>query len=161
MTKVELTWFEVAMAANVGLARQLAALRAGRPDRHGYHGLGWTEHCEGACGELAVAKIMGIYWNGSIDSFKLPDLGGNLQVRTRSGDNYELIVRLNDANADRFILVTGRAPIFTVRGWIAGSAAKRDKWIQTHGNRPAAFFVPQHALEPMSALKIAQNHDQE
>jgi hypothetical protein len=152
--KIHLTWFEVAMAANVGVMRQLAALRAGRPDRHGYQGLGWTEHCEGACGELVVAKALGTYWSGSVNTFKVPDLGGNLQVRTRSEDNYELIVRINDSNDDRFVLVTGRAPIFHVRGWISGGAAKREEWLQTHAGRPAAYFVPQIALQPMHELII-------
>lgn len=149
---IELTWHEVAMASHVGWMRHLSAVRAGRPDRHGFTGDGWSEHCEGACGELAVAKLLGCYWDGSVDTFHAPDLPGKIQVRTRSRDDYELLVRPNDDDDARFVLVTGRAPVFVVRGWASGAESKRFEWLQHHGNRAGAYFVPQHALHPIASL---------
>ena len=144
--EVVLDHSELELAAAVGLRRQLASLRDQREDRHGFSGPGWTIHIEGACGELAVAKAMGRYWNGGVDTFKAPDLSGSIQIRTRSNADYDLIVRPNDADEDLFILVTGRAPEFTVHGWIKGRDAKQEQWSRTYGDRPPAFFVPQSAL---------------
>lgn len=141
------------MASHVGWMRQLAAVRAGRPDRHGYEGDGWSEHIEGACGEIAVAKALGLYWNGSVDTFKLGDDVPGLQVRTRSRDTYELIVRPNDPDDATWVLVTGRTPMFWIRGWIFGRDAKRQEWMQNHGGRPSAYFVPHVALRPLHELR--------
>src|SRR5690242_2973336 len=128
--KVTLDWSELELAAAVGLRRQISSMRDQREDKHGFSGPGWTIHIEGACGELAVAKALGRYWNGSVDTFKAPDLGcdvreaESLQIRTRSNAYYDLIVRPDDADQDVYILVTGRAPEFEVHGWIRGREAK-------------------------------------
>ena len=150
---VSLSWHEAAMASHVGWMRQLASIRAGLIPGAGYTGEGWSEHCEGACGECALAKFLCLYWDGSVNTFRQRgDLPG-LEVRTRSRHDYELIVRPNDDDAARFVLLTGRCPTYRVRGWIVGKDAKRDEWIQTHGGRPAAYFVPARALRPMSELE--------
>lgn len=151
--KVILDWSELELAAAVGLRRQLSSMRDQREDRYGFSGPGWSIHIEGACGELAVAKAMGRYWNGGVDTFKGPDVPGqaadtgSIQVRTRSNRDYDLIVRPNDADQDVFILVTGRAPEFEVHGWIRGREAKQEMWLRTYGDRPPAYFVPQAALQ--------------
>lgn len=145
--KVTLDWSELELAAAVGLRRQLSSLRDQREDKHGFSGPGWTIHIEGACGELAVAKALGRYWNGSVDNFRGPDLVGFLQIRTRSNAYYDLIVRPDDADQDVYILVTGRAPEFEVHGWIRGRDAKQEMWLRTYGDRPPAYFVPQSALQ--------------
>ncbi len=148
---VSLEWHEVMLAAGVGMRRHASALREGRPDRHGFDGDGWGSHVEGACGELAVAKLLNLYWNGSVDTFK--DVGdvGTLQVRTRSRHDYELIVRRDDRGSDRFVLVTGKAPRFIVHGYMtAGEAQAHPEWLQTYGARPPAFFVPQSELHDLT-----------
>ncbi len=153
---VTLEWHEVMLAAGVGMRRHIAALRAGRPDRHGFNGqTGWTIHAEGACGEMAIAKALGLYWNGSVDTFKSFGDVGALQVRTRSRPEYELIVRPDDSDDDTFVLITGTAPTFTVVGAILGGLAKRDEWLQDYGGRPAAYFVPHSELVPLAASAVA------
>lgn len=152
--KVTLDWSELELAAAVGLRRQISSMRDQREDKHGFSGPGWTIHIEGACGELAVAKALGRYWNGSVDNFRGPDIPdqevraafGRIQIRTRSNAYYDLIVRPDDADQDVFILVTGRAPEFEVHGWIRGREAKQEMWLRTYGDRPPAYFVPQAAL---------------
>lgn len=139
------------MASEIGRLRQLSSVRHGRKDQHGFKGEGWNEHIEGACGELAVAKALNLYWNGSIDTFKENDLPG-LQIRTRSKHDYDLIVRPDDSNESKWVLVTGRCPEYDVRGWIQGIDAKKPEWQQTYGNRPAAFFVPAAALNPIETI---------
>jgi hypothetical protein len=135
------------MAASVGLRRQVSAISANRKDRHGLNpDDGWRVHIEGACGELAAAKFLGRYWDGSVDTFRsLPDLG-NVEIRTRSKHSYDLIIRDDDDPQKFYVLVTGTAPFYRVRGWIKGENARKDEWKQTHGGREAAWFVPASAL---------------
>jgi hypothetical protein len=144
---VTLTWHELFLATLVGVKRQIEALRKGKTNSHGFDGEeGWTVHIEGAAGEMAAAKAMGMYWSAPVNTFKGGGDVGKLQIRTRSNPNYDLIVREGDRDQDIFVLVTGRAPRFDVIGWIRGGDAKRAEWSKTHGGRPPAYFVPQDAL---------------
>ncbi len=144
-------------AVNVGAARHMAALRRGLEDRHGALAGGWSLHIEGACGEYAAAIALHLPWTPNINTFKGPagDIGRGVEVRTRSRHDYDLIVRKDDFNRP-FVLVTGIAPRFRVRGWIMGDDAKRPEWLREHGGREAAYFVPFGALRPLIELEEAQ-----
>ena len=147
MIDVVLTINEAKLAASVGMHRHMEAISHGLPDKHGFTAEdGWTIHIQGAAGEIAAAKALNRYWNGSVNTFKRGGDVGKLQVRTRSRMDYDLIVRPDDRDSDVFILVLGGIPSFRVAGWILGSDAKCEAWLQTHGNRPAAYFVPQESL---------------
>jgi hypothetical protein len=145
---IKLTDSEVEMAAQVGLRRQLEALRKGLPDKHGYEGDGWGIHIEGALGELALAKFLGVYWDGSVNTFKTKGDLGETEVRTRSRSDYDLIVREDDREDAVYVLVVGKAPAYRVVGWMLGKEAKQDRWVRTYGGRTPAYFVPQAALHP-------------
>ncbi len=141
--RITLARHEVELAAGVGVRRQVEALAARRPDRHGYHGEdGWTVHVEGACGELAVARFLGRYWDGSNRTYRSAADVGAVEVRTRSRHDYDLIIREDDADTSAFVLVTGRCPDYWVRGWIRAADARRPEWLQRHGGREPAWFVP-------------------
>jgi hypothetical protein len=147
---VTLDWAEVMRAAQVGLRRQVEALRDGKRDRAGFKGDGWGIHIEGALGECAYAKAMNVYWSGHSNVYHtIPDVG-TAEVRCRSRHDYELLIRRDDPDDRPFVLVTGSCPDFRVVGWIKGEDAKRPEWLQTHGNRPGAYFVPHHALTPIT-----------
>lgn len=148
---VRLTWEEAAMAADVGRRRQLTSLRSGHKDKHGYSGDGWGIHIEGAMGEMVLAKHLGIHWDGSINTFKRDDLPG-VQVRTRSGHHYDLIIRTDDDPNSRFVLVTGKCPNYRIRGWIQGQDGMQEEWLKDYGQRPKAYFVPQGLLLPLQLL---------
>lgn len=152
---IRLTWFEVHLASEIGCRRHLAALQAGLPDRHGAgrDNDGWTKHVEGAAGEMAVAKALNLYYDGSVNTFRDGADVGRIQVRTRSEPHFELLVRDSDADADPFLLVTGRAPSFRIVGWMYGGDAKQEAWRHAHGGREAAYFVPHVALEPLEKLR--------
>lgn len=158
MRRVRLELYEIAIAAQVGLHRHLAAMRRGLQDKHGADSSadGWQLHIEGALGELAAAKALGVYWSGSVNTFKAVDIGVRLQVRTRSKHTYDLIIRRSDSDDDLYLLVTGSCPEYVVHGFIRGRDAKlRDDWIARHGGREAAWFVPKaalHALDDLAAL---------
>lgn len=139
--------YEVAQAAAAGVARQVDSIRRGLRDKFGMKKESpWHIHIEGACGELAYAKAANRFWGGSVGTFKAPDLAGRIQIRTRSDVNYDLIVRDADNDDDIFVLVVGQAPIYTVVGWITGKDAKQARYLQSHGGRSSAYFVPQADL---------------
>jgi hypothetical protein len=146
--RIRLEWYEAEWAAGVGVRRQLKALEQGNLDRHGYDGLGWDNHVEGAGAELAVAKARGLYWAAHVNVFSGPDVGRAVQVRLRTKHEYDLIIRETDANEHAFVLVTGRIPEFLVHGWIWGVEGKQAKWLEAYGNRPPAYFVPKTHLRP-------------
>jgi hypothetical protein len=157
MLRVTLTWPEVSMGAAVGMRRHMSALSKGLKDKHGYDGDGWGPHIEGALGEMAVAKAFGVYWDGSVDTFKLPDLPG-IQVRTRPKHDYDLIIRDTDSPEDTYVLVTGTAPSYRVVGWIDGQVGMRHDWSAKHAGRPTAFFVPIKSLNSIESLRKAMTY---
>lgn len=154
---VALSWAELNQAALVGVRRQVQAIREGRKLTHGADGdHAWTYHIEGAAGEMAVAKVLGRYWSASVGTFKGDGDVGPVEVRTRSRHTYDLIVRGDDRDDAVFVLATGRAPNFVVRGWIRGGDAKQPAYLLDPGNRDApAWFVPHDQLHPIDTLEGA------
>jgi hypothetical protein len=152
---VVLTPAELRMAAMIGVERHFEALKAGLPNRHGARPeMAWSLHIEGAAGEMVVAKVLGVHWEGTINTYKHGgDIGSALQVRTRSRHDFDLIVRKDDRDEDEFVLVTGVAPRYQVHGYIRGRRAKDARWLQEHGGREAAYFVPKAELEPLWKLQ--------
>lgn len=153
MIKISLTDFELAMAANAASLRNIAAIKRGYKSKM-MQDKQWQAHIEGACGEVAVAKAMGKYWGGSVNTFKS---GGDIdstgwEVRTRSSHDYDLIIREDDPDGRVFILVTGISPDYCVWGWIKSEDAKRNEWVENYGGHGKAYFVPKSALKSMGEL---------
>jgi hypothetical protein len=154
MIEIELNWTETWIAAEVGKLRQFESLRKGLQDKYGFDGeKGWSIHIEGASGEMAVAKCLGVYWGGSVNTFRTQADVGRLEIRTRSRSDYDLLVRPDDKNDSIFVHVTGRSPKFKIHGWMKGADAKRPEWLQTYGSRDPAYFVPARFLKDMSQLR--------
>ena len=137
--------------ALVGSMRNVESLKGRRAPAYGAKNE-WHYHIEGALGEMAVAKALSVYWGGTVCSFHSADIGEQLQVRTRSSHTYDLIVRDADDDDHIFLLVTGEAPTYHVRGWMRGRDAKRDEFLKEYGGRPPAYFVPQSELHTLEAL---------
>ena len=149
--KVKLSWHELAMATEIGRLRNLANIKYQRQDSTNQKRYDWHNHLEGACGELAVAKALGRYWDGSVDTFKKPDVCG-FQVRTALSHK-NLIIRPIDSGDDNFVLVTGNSPFYEIHGWIKGSEGKQDKFWRTDVRAPA-WFVPIEYLNPFETLEV-------
>jgi hypothetical protein len=153
ITEVNLNKYEMVMASQIGLERKLLAIEHGHKDNHGFEGPGWNEDIEGACGEMAVAKYLGVYWAGGMgDEFKSPDLGDKIQIRTTPRHDGSLIVRKDAKDEHIYVLVTGEAPNFFLRGFISAADAKRDEFVRAPNGRPPAWFVPQYALSSIDGL---------
>lgn len=151
--KINLEWFEVSRAALVGVSRNVEALRKGlQSARHMSDDALWSAHILGALGECAFAKGTNRYWSGSVNTFKDPDVGDNIQIRTRSKHNYDLIVRDNDRDDDVYVLVTGGPTEFVLHGWMRCADAKQQQWRANYGDYGDAYFVPKHCLKPLDPL---------
>lgn len=152
---IELNDVDFKFAVKIGQKRQEEALAKNLPDKYGFDGIaGLAVHIEGAAGEMAVAQALNIPWDATINTFKsLPDLGANIEIRTRSKSEYDLLVRPDDQDDKIFILVTRKgAQKFDVIGWIKAKDAKQNQWLKTYGNRPGAFFVPKEYLKKIEEL---------
>ena len=146
--RIYLTDFEMRMAAHVGIERSIQSIAMGLKDAHGFDGDGrWDINIEGAAAEQALAKYLGRYWGGDIGTFKKPDIGKNIQVRSTVLRNGSLIIRENDNENDYYVLVTGKMPDFEIVGYILGKDAKQNEYWKQPNERPGAWFVAQDRLK--------------
>jgi hypothetical protein len=150
---VRLEWFEISAAAQVGVSRNVEAIRAGYRSRMRGKDSMWDRHVLGALGECAFAKATGRYWSGSVNTFKSGgDVGNTIQIRTRSKHDYDLIVRDDDRDDDIYVLVTGGPQEFLVHGWMLCADAKSKQFVSDYGGYGEAYFVPQSELRPVEEL---------
>jgi len=144
--KIKLTPSEIYWAACVGVMRQTQNIQNKKRQMYGVDAAtkDWQVHIEGALGEMALAKHLGIYWSGK-GEMKEPDVGV-VDVRTTPLNDGRLILHPNDDDERKFWLLTGYNGVYDVRGWIYGVDGKQKKfWSDPAGNRPA-YFVKQKYL---------------
>src|SRR3990167_2428715 len=155
MITVELSSIEQELASWVGLQRQLQSLRAERRDRFANNkDNGYSIHIEGAQAELAVAKGLGIYWGGEINTFHAPDLDNRIQVRSTKRLDGHLIIRPDDNLEDIYFLVINRFPCFDLIGWITGrEGMSQDLLVDKNNHYQPAYFVPRAVLWEIGSLR--------
>jgi len=158
--QVKLEWYEVAIAGFVGTLRRTESIRNNLNGQgKGGHQPDWKNEIDSVCAEIAVGKGLNIYWAGTVNTFKDPDLGEYIQVRQTPKSHLRLIVRPNDNEDHIYVLVTGttevlRCPVFEIKGWISGKAAKEvGEWMNP-GGQDYAWFVDQKHLRPIYELQI-------
>ncbi len=146
---VELDWYEIEFVSSVGIKRATEANRQNLKNKAGLESYGLFEHVNGAIGEYAAAKVMGRHWAPTVNTFRgMPDIAPCFEVRTRTEPWHDLIIRPDDPDEQIYILVTGSFDTyFVVHGGCDGRYGKRDEWLQTHGGRAPAYFVPRHELK--------------
>lgn len=139
---VTLTYEEIVIASFVGVRRRALALCKGlRPVNNAADDA--DMQIDGAMAEMAVAKLLDKYFP---NDFKT-DISHDIEVRTTRHPNGCLIVRQNDSDAKRYVLVICETPKFHIIGWVWGSDAKRPEYWRAPNGRPGAYFVPQSALK--------------
>lgn len=143
--EVSLSPSEMMSAAIAGVMRQVENCARLRTPRFGAGASNdWQLHIEGCLGEYVIAKYLGVFWPGK-GGLRDADVG-DMDVRTRSRDNYELILHESDPDDRVFWLVCGGNGKYRVKGWITGYDGKHsDYWKDPAGGRPA-YFVPQSVL---------------
>ena len=121
---------EMLLAASSGVQREVECLRKlnggenvvseyeKNNNQVGPGGL-WNNHIEGALGEFAVAKFLGLYPSG-ITEQDATDVGEHYEVRTRGLEYQELFVKKKDNPDKYYILAQGSFGEYTIRGWITG-----------------------------------------
>lgn len=153
MTVVTLTEWEYKHCVNVATTRMSVSIGKNITDIAYSEGVkDYNERLlidiRGACGELAVAKMLNKYWAPSVNTFhNVPDIQPNIEVRTTERPDGSLIVRDNDPEDRYYVLVVGVPPTMDVRGFIRGSEAKRDEFLRNPGGRRRSWFVPQSSLQ--------------
>tara|TARA_E500000331_G_scaffold269377_1_gene260844 strand:+ start:116 stop:568 length:453 start_codon:yes stop_codon:yes gene_type:complete len=146
---VKLTEIEMEIAGHVGVRRRAESRARNRAQGPGYNEAeAWRNDIEGAAAEMAYCKGMGIYWPGSVNSFKDADCGKLTQVRQTHHHNGCLIVRDRDPDEHFYVLVVGHCPAFNIVGWIRGFDAKKNEFVRCPGEQQPAYFVPQKKLNP-------------
>lgn len=153
--KVELTQGELYSGAILGICRQHEALRKSSKDFAVSKESGYGLHCEAALAEMAVAKGLGLYFPATLNAYSKPDIPPNLQVKLRFGENDDMFVPTTCKEDELFILVTGRAPVYTIKGFCSGLEAKQYPTRAPGGFRPA-HLVPQSDLHPIETIPINQ-----
>jgi len=143
---------ELAEALSLAQRRMDGVQEMGLRDKHGAQGHRNSEyHILGARGEIAFRKFIGSSGPLTVNTFRsAPDVGG-YEVRTRSRDDFDLILRADDPDHKIYVLVVGGGCRFRVVGWLRGSE-RYPHGQKTYGGRPPAWFVPQNALHDMSEL---------
>lgn len=154
---ISLAPYELHLAAEIGLIRNTSSTL--RKSQDVVFTKGWLDslkgHIAGATGELAVAKWLGVYYNGSYNTWKKnPDISSKLDIEVRHRINHEhdLIVRHTDLDDSVYVLTTGDGPEIYIRGWILGHRAKNKRFLANHGRYLESFFIPEAHLNPPEEL---------
>lgn len=151
--RVLLAWSEILIAAQVGIMRNVQALKEEWDKTKGDPRENWTNNIEGACGEQATAKHFGMYWDGRLGDPSADDVGP-YQVRTNASRRLDdMILRPWDKDDKPYISVLSFTPWFIICGWLMCRDGKKEKWLRvgTPG-RPPCYFVPRSELHPLSTL---------
>ena len=160
---VELEWYEYKMAAQVGLDRKVQSILNGHKDRYGsvwtpISDVGWS--VVSAVAECAVAKALGMYWDGSINTFSRPDLG-DYEIKAQLHHTIDpnkhsnfLVIKPNSPNHLVHILVLVHSNTkYEVVGFRRASDAKFERYEAQVGNRPMFYRVPADELDNISLLQ--------
>jgi hypothetical protein len=152
---IQLTWYEIMMAALAGTMRHVENLKKNRKPAYGAgHERDWQIDIEGCLGECALAKYLGLYWSGK-GTFRGSDVG-KFEVRTAAKQHYKLILHPTDDDDKIFWLACGLNGNYTIKGWILAKDGKKEEyWGDNAGNNRPAYWVPQSELKPLQLLEVS------
>lgn len=152
---VTLDTHNLRQAAHVAFDRGWQSFIAGMADKNGGKNDPFLRHVIGALGEVAFAKAMNLYYDGSIGRFAgMGNDVGAFQIRTRSAD-LPLILRPTDKDDDIFVLVYRGEDMtkWTLAGWIRGFEGKRiGKYANMDGG--TRYLVDKSLLNSISELDV-------
>ena len=158
-----LSFDEGIAAATVGCVQMMRAIQKGwvGNDHGGASGRElrerWAQSIHGALAEYAVCKFLNVCWTPSIDGINRMDALG-YQIRATPWADGHLVINGGEPEkyaGQKFILITGHWPAFTVKGWIQAEESSRAEWWRAN-ERPPSFWIPQRELLPIGALNTAE-----
>ena len=166
METVTLNWYETDHAIQCGVDRCISSWKKKRKHAAGYKPKDlFATTIKSAAAEMAVAKKLGIYWDGSVDTFKeKPDLDPDIEVRMSMMHPPLLIIRPNDIKWRRYVLVQnlwvhGHQPAFKVLGYTGFPGVEwahenwSKYWTDFGTSRPKCWALPVDALQDIQDLK--------
>ena len=149
------------IAQGYGRLRNEANQKLGRRDNKTKGFDGESIHVLGVAGEMAVHIATGIEWTGRYTpaskleewmSEPRPDLGMDVEVRTRTKPWHQLLVHKNDPIKWRYVLVRRIAiDRFDVVGWEHGKAVKQKRFWKPTLPYPA-YAYPSGLLRSIEEL---------
>lgn len=144
---IYLTTDQLAYALRIAHLRQEQNLAEGRRDREGARPEdGLAYHETGALGEVAVAVMFGMDWDGKLGDRSPGDVGP-YEVRTTRVTGGSLRLRPTDPPERVYILVTVETPpLCIVVGWMWGHEALRYPCCDRWGTGRTAHWVPAEDL---------------
>lgn len=150
---------EMLTASQVGLMRHIQNLKLGRirerSDQRYNDKPHWQVQIEGALGEYALSKALGLFWSGGVGDCRALDIGGCLEVRTTAKIPAVMYITLRDKDDGVYILLNGKNGNYRVKGWIYGGEGKDDRFRHPMGSRDGGelYVVPEKALRSIDTLK--------
>jgi len=120
---------------------------------------------QGARSELAVAKALGLKWDGKFlrnEAWLKWRVEGHdvgpLEIRSTHHPNGRLLLHPKDPDESPFILVlTHKRPVYILAGWYFGRDGKKNEWWWDPGYGRPCYFVPREQMKPMSTLEIPKD----
>ena len=153
---VKLTWPEMMTAYHIASQRRIMNMKKGLAGKYGAPEKDGSEELDivSTRGEMAVAKALNLYWSGSVGDYGAVDVGGLVEVRTRTKSWHSLIIHPEDKDWAPYVLVDSSAtPSFRLVGWVFGREGKKEEyWSDPAKTGRHAYFVDQERLNPMSKL---------
>ena len=130
----------------------------GRPDHSSRYDKNLSFHeyvcqlAESICAEIVVARYFGNKdFKPTVNTFKTQaDVGSRIEVKWTKYESGALIIGESDRNSDIAVLVTGKSPVYEIRGWIPVSIAKDQRWRRRDN---PTFWVEQYNLHPIENLR--------
>ena len=152
MINISLNYWECFTAGSVALNRKLESrFKNLKSSTFGKQSKDeWKNDIEGALTEMAFCKAFGIYWDGSVNTFKNPDVPDTpIQIRGTEYNTGKLIIRENDPSNDLYILVVGSIPNYRIIGGLFGHQGKVDDYVSNPNNQGKCWMIPQEHLRPV------------
>jgi len=125
MIVVRLEGYEAEVAVLVGSSRNKSALKKESRDVYPSNPvMSWGQHVEAAGAEMAVAKYLGLYWDGSVDTYRsgsgdLPYT--NIDVKHSQDGKW----KVKDRDDGELILVKGVMPTYTIEAYCFTKEVKK------------------------------------
>lgn len=150
---------ELAQCTVWGLQRYMRKLNGNWGGHHYNNSLSFqervAEEAEGLAAEWAVSKYYNLPFDPetSNEHYKQKaDVGNAIEVRWSKWNDGHLIVYEYDRKSDIAVLVIGKSPTYTIKGWIPVAVAQKERY--RHATQPT-WWVAQHHLQPIETLKAS------
>lgn len=149
MIPINLNAHDRAWATEVGQQRWASSQR--RRSKARFAGAKEIDHIDGAGGELAFCRALGLNWPATVDTWKtVPDVPPFWEIRTLRRMPGVKVVPEDDDNA-MVAWVRGQLPRYEVMGYmVAGGAKQHPEWLRDPGGKGRAIYlVPESRMVPI------------